>query len=280
MEEVVSAGFEVAPPRPLKRLLEGAGAAAVDAGCEVDEDAGAAPPKRLPGVGGLAAAPLNRPPLDAVVAGCEVPEDAGAAPPKRLPLGALVVGCEPAEDAGAPPPKILLDALGAGLAAAPSGFLPNALPKRFDPDVAVELGAAWPLEAWLLPEVAPGEVPPVLLPPALRKEKPGCGFVGGSDVPLVGALFSSALGAPPNGFPAGLAPPPNKPPAEGGLPAGVKLMGGAVLLACGVVDPLVWLPKLLKRPEPVGGAFGLSALPDPPPKSVLPLGLFCWVFAF
>jgi len=104
-------------------------------------------------------------------------------------------------------------------------------------------------------------------------ENPACGFVGGFDEPPAGALFSSALA--PNGVDAaGL---PNSPPAVGGLPAGVKLMGGAVLLACGVVEPLFWLLKLLKRPEPVGGAFGLSALPLPValPKSVLPLDFFC-----
>lgn len=174
VEDELSAGFEVAPPaRPPKRLPAGAGAAAVDAGCEVDEDAGAAPPKRLPELAGFgaAAAPPNRLPPDAVAAGCGVAEDAGAPPPKRLPLGALVVGWDSAEDAGAPPPKMLLEVPGAGLAAAPSGFLPKAPLKRFDPDVAVALGAVWPLEAWAL-LAAPGEVPPVLLPPALRKEKP------------------------------------------------------------------------------------------------------------
>lgn len=106
VEDEVSTGFEVAPPRLAKRLPAGAGAAAVDAGCEVDEDAGAPLLKRLPELAGLSAA-------------------------------------------AAPPPNMLPDAAGAGLAAAPSGFLPKALLKRLDPDVAVELGAVCPLEAWL-----------------------------------------------------------------------------------------------------------------------------------
>jgi hypothetical protein len=163
----------------------------------------------------------------------------------------------------------------AGLA---SGFLPKAPPNR-PPDFGASAGfsvvgcagvSGFFASKSLLTSAVGGV--------GLRLPKPNDGLGCASPPAEAGALFSPVLGACEKRLGAGFAAaaPPPKRLALGGFPAGVKLKlaGGAVLLACGVVllasfDPMPW-----KRLPPVA-VPGVDAPLLPPPKRLLVGGLLC-----